>query len=286
MSGMVASARTGVQVSLAVASLTPFNDPIAVGRCLAGQNCTGPASQISSSFELMRPRFGNKRGPGPPCAAEETIKSAPIALKFEVLNFMQSDFVARCRQAAIVLAPMRNKAFAATTTGPSNSFERAYVKAARNFSAECFTSRRILNHGPLTQAERNFLRQHVGLIVDRLDPRWPEARPVCEAARLGRFVITAQHCLPAGARKDEQSGSPLKAIGFRFFDRPTVFGLKLRKLGTSIDPTRDRARDYAVLEMTDAHGMDESIRSLIGTLRLFDDFIIATTSVDLRVIGD
>lgn len=262
-----------------------FDDPIAAALCLAGQGCAGPASP-SSSFESRPPAQQAI------CAAEETIKSAPLKLKNEVLAFSRSDLVAPCRQAALALAPKRDTFMAAVENrpptsleqAPPTSLEQAYVKAADDFAAACFTQRRILNHGTITPAERTFLREHVGLIVERPKPTAAGLKPVCEAARLSRFVITPEHCIPAAIRAQAKLGSDLDEIGFRFFDHPAVFEMKLRKLGTGTDPKNDPPRDFAILEIIGAPELDEAVEPLMGTMQLFDDFVVATTSVNLSVM--
>ena len=254
------------------------DDDLADVQCLAGGSCTGPPPP--SSFESRPP------AQRPLCAAEETIKSAPLKLKSEVLAFASSDMVAPCRQAALALAPKREVMMSALESGSPASLEQAYGKAADDFSAACFTQRKILNHGQVTQTERTFLRDHVGLIVDRIRPARSGLKPVCEAARIGRFVITPEHCVPAAARAQAALGSVLKEIGFRFFDHPTVFGMKIRKLGTDAEPKRESPRDFAVLEIVSAPELDEAAEPLIGTMNLFDDFVVATTSVDLKVLHE
>lgn len=253
-------------------------DAFADVQCLAGGSCTQPTPP--SSFESRQP------APPPLCAAEETIKSAPLRLKSEVLAFASSDMVAPCRQAALSLAPKRDIMMASLESGSPASLEQAYGKAADDFSAACFTGRRILNHAQVTPAERTFLRDHVGLIVDRNRPVRSSLKPVCEAARIGRFVVTPAHCVPATARAQAASGGVIKEIGFRFFDHPTVFGMKIRKLGTDAEPRRESPRDFAVLEIVSAPELDEAVEPLIGTMSLFDDFVVATTSVDLKVLHE
>lgn len=271
----------GVTVASTPASSQPkpaADDSLAEVECLAGGSCGGPPAP--SSFESRQP------AQRPLCVAEETIKSAPMRLKTEVLAFANSDMVAPCRQAALALAPKRDVMMSALESGSPALLEQSYGKAADDFSAACFTQRKILNHAQVTPAERTFLRDHVGLIVDQTRPARSSAKPVCEAARIGRFIITPEHCLPAAARAQAASGGIIKEIGFRFFDHPTVHSMKIRKLGTDAEPKRESPRDFAVLEIVNAPELDEPVEPLFGTMNLFEDFVVATTSVDLKVLRE
>lgn len=233
-----------------------FSDPVAGARCLAGDGCGRSAASA--------------------CVAEQTIKTAPLALQARALALSRSKLAEDCRAATAVVAPDRDKVREIYQHTPGALLSDEHLKSMRNYYAACQSPELGLNQGPVTPAQTHFLRDHIGLIVRRNNPDWPGPQPICEAARLGRFIVTAAHCFPAEARASARPGDYIPDIGFRFFDSPTIYGLTLRRFGTDKDAREEPHRDYVISEISQTPSLDEDIAPLLGIMQPFDDFVTET----------
>ncbi len=117
--------------------------------------------------------------------------------------------------------------------------------------------------GRSRRPENISLRDHTGVIVRRNNPDWPGPQAICQAARLGRYIVTAEHCIPDDIKAKAHLGDYLPDLGFRFFDNPAIYGVNLRRLGTNKDPNEDQPHDYAVFEISDAHVLREDIEPFL-----------------------
>ncbi len=220
---------------------------------------------------------------GPVCVASEGLKKMPQALRTQLTKLSNAVNAGNCAQAVGVLAPLRNQLSDAYEKAKPTSLARKFVDAATDYVDACFTRSLLLNRGGLTPAEEKFMRAHIGFIVLRHSVSWADSRPVCHAARLGRFVVTAQHCIPSNSEAYKTGTGYTPEIAFRFLDSPTNYGLVLRKLGSRKGYELERNLDYAILEIPAAPNLDEKIAPLVGKMQLFGDFYNLTANIYLRV---
>jgi len=275
-------------------------DPVASARCLATGECSGPTAPVTTPLETQSGRQlpeGFERGPAPApgrvqirpaaaapiCAASEGLKKIPPALRAHLLNLSRAPSAGNCSQAVGVLAPLRNQLRDAYEKSKPTSLADKFVNAATDYVNACFTRGLLLDRGDLTPAEEKFMQAHIGFIVLRQNLNWEDSQPVCHAVRLGRFVVTAQHCIPTNSEAYKAGAGYTPEIAFRFLDRPTNYGLVLRKLGSTKGYELERNRDYAILEIPAAPGLDEDIAPLVGKMELFGDFFNLTANIYLRV---
>lgn len=238
------------------------SDAVASARCLAGEGCGRSAASA--------------------CIAEQTIKTAPLALQARALALSRSKRAKDCRAAMNAVAGIpgeRERLREIYQSTPEALLSDRSTKEMRNYYAACLSPELALDQGPVTPAQTRFLRDHIGLIVRRNNPNWQGPQPICEAARLGRFIVTAQRCVPAEARTSARPGDYIEDIGFRFFDSPTIYGLTLRHLGTENGAREEQPRDYAILEILRTPSLNEDVEGLLGTVQLFDDFVTVTAEI-------
>lgn len=249
-----------------------FSDLTVVTKCLAGGGCT-------------RAPAGTESAPRSACVAEETLKTMPAQMRAESLAFSKSEAVARCHAATATIAPLSESIRDAYLGQLQTAQTAGQTTAARNYIDACMSPQVLTNAGPLTAIEQAYLHESVGLIVERRNPQWSGPQPVCTAMALGRYVITARSCLPATVTAQTQRGALLEDIAFRFFDRPTLYGLSLHRFGTDRDPSIDPELDFALLETVNAPELSRPERSVppLGTMRLNEDFFALTTDIFLRV---
>jgi hypothetical protein len=276
-------------------------DPVASARCLATGECSGAtlpglgpvesqlARQFPPGFErapapVAAPR--NPAVPGPVCAASEGLKKIPQALREHLLKLSRAEQAGACARAVSTLAPLRNQLRDAYENAKPASLADKFVSAATDYVDTCFTRGLLLDRGALTPAEEKFMRAHIGFIVLRQNLKWEDSQPICHAVRLGRFVVTAQHCVPTNSAAYKAGAGYTPEIAFRFLDRPTSYGLVLRKLGTDKGYAEERNLDYAVLEIPTAPDLNEEIAPLLGKMELFADFYNLTANIYLRVAGN
>lgn len=142
----------------------------------------------------------------------------------------------------------------------------------------------LQSRGDVSSADQQFLQKHIGVILLRRSLSWGDAQPICHAARLGRLVITAQHCVPSNSEAYAAGAGRTPEIGFRFLDNNTVFNLNLRKLGTKKGYVEERNRDFAILEILNLpSNLEEDINSLVGKMELFGDFYNLTSNIYQRI---
>lgn len=276
-------------------------DPVASARCLATGECSGPARPSSAPLESQLARQsleGLERAPTreqaprsfaattPVCAASQGLKNLPQALREHLLELTRAEQAGSCSQAVNVLAPLRVQLQTTYESARPESMADKFVNAATDYVNACFTRTMLLDRGALTPAEEHFLRAHIGFIVLRQNLSWEDSQPTCHAARLGRFVVTAQHCVPANSESYKAGRGYTPEIAFRFLDRPTNYGLVLRKLGSEKGFTQERNLDYAILEIPGAPDLAEDIAPLVGKMELFADFYNLTANVYLRVAAN
>lgn len=232
-------------------------DPVTAAQCLAGEGCGKSAAAA--------------------CVAEQTIKAAPPALKAEALAMSRSKATADCRATIAELAIDRDKYRELYQRAPRTIFSDEYVQSVRNYFAACLASPQLaLNQGSVTPAQTHFLKKHTGLILRRDNPNWPGPQPICQAARLGRFIVTAERCIPEDIRAKTHAGDYVPTLGFRFLDSPTVYGIGLHRLGTDKGALAEQLRSYAIFEIPGTPALEEDIEPLLGTMQPLGDFIVIT----------
>jgi hypothetical protein len=276
-------------------------DPVASARCLATGECSGAIPpgiapvesqlplQIPGGIERTPERAPAPRSPavaGPVCAASEGLKKIPQVLRQRLLELTRAEQAGSCARAVNTLAPLRNQLRDAYENAKPASLANKFVNAATDYVNACFTRGLLLDRGALTPAEGNFMRAHIGFIVLRNNLSWADSQPICHAVRLGRFVVTAQHCIPTNSEAYKAGAGYTPEIAFRFLDRPTTYGLVLRKLGAEKGYAEERNLDYAVLEISTAPDLNEEIAPLVGKMELFADFYNLTANIYLRVSGN
>jgi hypothetical protein len=275
---MAAAIALAMFQSAALAQTTPFPPPTigdlaAVTRCLTGKGCAQRPAGIESVPQSV-------------CAADLTLKTAPELLRAEIRAFAKSEPAARCDAAQKAMAPLSEKIRAAYERGPTSTLTPEQAAAARNYADACMAPELLSNAGPLTQNEQAYLRQVTGLIVERHNPQWGGPRPICTAVAMGQFVITARSCLPADVTAQTGKGAYLEGIAFRFFNRPTLYGLSLRRFGSEAEPAAlDPAHDFALLQTVATPELRQPQGAVprIGTMRLNEDLLALTTNIFLRV---
>jgi len=237
-----------------------ISDPVATARCLAGHGCGRSAVAA--------------------CVAERTIETAPPALKAEALALSRSKPAEDCRAALAVLAPEREIIREIYRRAPQMLWSDEYIQSMRNYFAACLSSPRMaLNRGPVTPAQEHFLDDHTGLIVRQNNPDWPGPQPICQAARLGQFIVTAERCLPAEIKANLRPGDYIPDLGFRFFNSPTIYGVSLHRFGTDKDIDVDQRRDYAIFKIPGTPSLQEDVEPLLGKARPLDDFVTVTAHI-------
>jgi hypothetical protein len=290
----------GIDIKFATSAPGP-TDPVASARCLATGVCTGrPRKGGSNAVESAQGReelSGVERSPErkpaqsrraeatPVCVASAGLKNIPKPLRDHLLAMMRADQATTCSRAVNVLAPLRDRLQDAYESAKPASLADNFVKAATNYVDNCFTRDLLLDRGAVSPAEENFLRAHVGFIVLRNNLHWEDSQPICHALRLGRLVITAQHCIPQNSEAYQAGGGYTPEIAFRSLDRPTNYGLVLRVLGTDKGYLQERNLDFAVLEIPGAPDLSEDVAPLIGKMELFDDFYVLTSNIYLRLVN-
>jgi len=270
--GLVALAVAGFVPGAASAQTAPvpalsfvFTDPVGGARCLAGEGC----GAATAGFE-SRPLA---------CIADEIVKTIPPYLKAEAQDLSRSALTAECRTAAEAMARRRDEIRELYARAPGAPVPDALLDAAAKYAETCLSPQLEQNHGPISLADRSFLRQHTGLILRREGPTWQSQQPVCQAARLGRYIVTARNCIFPDGGPNLRPGDTLDDIAFRFFDQPTTYSLTLRQLGGGGGPSGDQANDYAIFEIPQTPFLDEDAGPLTGSMRLFDNIFTATTNV-------
>lgn len=290
----------GVDIRSASSNPGP-TDPVASARCLATGECTKPTPPGIDPLESQRPpqptdglertpaRAPAPRSPsvaGPVCAASEGLKKIPQALREQLLTFSRTKKAGNCATAVGALAPLRDQLGDAYEKAKPELLADKFVSAVADYVDACFTRDMLLDRGALTPAEESFMRAHIGFIVLRHNLSWADSQPICHAVRLGRFVVTAQHCVPANSAAYKAGAGYTPEIAFRFLDSPTSYGLVLRKLGAEKGYAENRNLDYAILEIPAAPELAEDIAPLVGKMELFADFYNLTANIYLRVAGN
>jgi hypothetical protein len=249
-----------------------IGDLAAVTRCLTGEGCTRRAT-------------GTESVPPSACAADVAVKTMPELLRADIRAFAKSEAAARCDAADDVIAPLSEKIGKAYEGGPTSTLTPEQAAAARNYADACLSPELLGNAGPLTDSEQAYLREAVGLIVERRNPAWGGPRPICTAVAMGRFVVTARSCLPAAVTAQIGRGAYLEGIAFRFFNRPTLYGLSLHRFGSEVEPALDPDHDFALLETVAAPELWQSQGSIprLGTIRLNEDLFALSSDIFLRV---
>lgn len=276
-------------------------DPVASARCLATGECSGATppgiapleSQLApqSSEGLERAPTPNRTQSGstdaaPVCVASEGLKKIPQPLRARLLELSRAEQAGACARAVGVLSPLRYQLRDAYESAKPALLADKFVNAASDYVNACFTRNLLLDRGAVTPAEEKFMRAHIGFIVLRNNLKWEDSQPICHAVRLGRFVVTAQHCVPTNSEAYKAGAGYTPEIAFRFLDRPTNYGLVLRKLGAEKGYAEERNLDYAVLEIPNAPDLNEETAPLLGKMELFADFYNLTANIYLRVAGN
>lgn len=276
-------------------------DPVASAHCLATGECSGPTPpgisplesepppSPSEGFERVPAQASAPRRPAAArsaCVATEGLKKLSPVLREQLLTLSRTERAGSCATAVAVLAPLREQLADAYEKVKPSSLANRFVSAATDYVDACFTRGMLLDRGALSPAEEKFMRAHIGFIVLRHNLKWEDSQPVCHAVRLGRFVITAQHCVPGNSAAYKAGAGYTPEIAFRFLDSPTSYGLVLRKLGAEKGYAQARNLDYAVLEIPSAQDLNEEIAPLLGKMELFADFYNLTANVYLRVAGN
>lgn len=220
------------------------------------------------------------------CKAESALKNLPAALKKRARLLSTSPQATACSAAVTALLPFREPLFEEYERQNPRRLESKYVEMATYFKNACLSDNLLHEGDRLSATDQEFLKRHVGLIVLRVNAEWQQPEPLCHAYRSGRFVITAQHCAPTDVMTDSYVyGKYEERIAFRYFDSPTLFGLKLRFTGTRGEPLSNagRHRDVAVYEV-EAPEITQSFETdRIGRPTLFGDFIVLQSNLYSRI---
>lgn len=265
-------------------------DPVDGGNCLGGGCCSCPSAAAGNGRnpeDAIRPLAAPAARTVRACLAERTLRDLPQDIR-DAARALGSDPRAQaCRKAVRALLAERVQIVEAYANGPPRAMIGEHIDTARHYAESCLDDGLLQNRRQLSAAERDYLRSHVGFIVLRLNPEWEDAQPICHAARIGRFVVTAQHCVPVDATLGGYVFGYQSDISFRFMDRPTQYGLSLRRLGTEQSFVQERHADFAVLEIVGAPELNErTSHAAIGALSLFDDLILQSSNVYSRIAAD
>jgi len=273
-------------------------DPVASARCLATGDCSGAVppgiGPVETQLAQRLPGLERapERTPAPPaapapkpvCIASEGLKKLPQELKDHLLTLARADRAGACARAVSVLSPLRDQLRDAYESAKPETLADRFVDAASDYVDTCFTRDMLLDRGTPTPADEKFMRAHIGFIVLRQNLTWEDSQPICHAVRLGRMIVTAQHCVPTNSEAYRAGAGYTPEIAFRFLDRPTNYGLVLRKLGAEGKSfEQERSLDYAILEIPGAPELAEDIPPLVGDIDLFADFYNLTANIYLRV---
>lgn len=226
------------------------------------------------------------------CIASAGLKEIPQRLRSQLLRIAGSSTTRACAASVTALSPLRDELYASDYQRTAEARSRTlagriqrFTRAAEVYVKSCLSDETLLDLGRPKPASEEFMQTHVGLILLKRDVTWDDARPVCHAARIGRLVITAQHCVPTNSESYQAGSGPTAELGFRFLDKKRVYPLTLRELGNGPKYViEDRQRDYAIFEIaTAAPELNEEVRPLLGSIELFQDFYNLTANVYVRV---
>lgn len=279
-------------------------DPVPSAQCLATGTCTKPAQPdkggrpgSDNPNPVQRPRTnslgglerspfadGAQSGPAlaaPNCAASAELKQISPALRQKLLTLSGSQNATDCTRAVAKLSPLREQLRYAYENALPEDLSEHFTKAATDYIHSCLGDNMLLDQGALTLTEEGFLRAHTGFIVQRISAAPQDTQPICEAARLGKLVVTAQHCVPMNSSSHNDGGGYARAIAFRFLDQATNYDVVPRLF----NDTADRSLDYAILEIVGAPELREKIEPLVGKMELFSDFYDLTANMYLRVVN-
>jgi len=279
----------------------PVN-PVPAADCLATGTCAQPTQQ-----RRQRPRSDNTNplqermtisstgmerllvadgAPSEPalvsttCAASVGLKNISPALRQRLLALGASQEARNCARAVEKLSPLRDRLQAAYENALPEDQSVQFTEAAADYIAYCLGDNLLLDQGALTPADESFLRAHTGFIVKRTRTAPHKAKPVCQAARLGKLVVTAQHCVPAAAASYGVDSDTASQVAFRFLDRPALYDLAPRLLNAAAE----RHLDYAILEIVGAPELWEDVAPLVGKIELFSDFYNLTANIYVRIV--